>query len=1401
MNKPMATYNGRSNKTEMARRHIEEIRKRKYSIGKKVPNPLTQDLHNANAEDNEYSPGVEPALEFVLTNVDITELGSLATLLVFNNEVGFAKDNIESLCSIGRSTKRYHEHKGFIGEKAEANTVGIFVFLPTTLVTNFPFVVQADFILASSREAILLDNKWNLGILEHVPSICIKLFPITHVLEFLPVQWSPLQWLNGVRDSIRIMVKWKSIVPCEKFLTGEMVFFKPTDVVRILPQFRKIQSHIKQLGDISSQGKFVLHNTLDDKKYNGILNFLGVPSMNDSCDCWNNLLLFPPKIVNKIPLLKYIAWKGQVLPCNVLQMKREPLKVHLVWQAPQHSWLNKWNVEMRCPNNMFFFPDATVSAILQHEKKETLTNWLKSKVGVVVTDVSMYCYGLGNFLSKRKDPKLAVSLAHLVYHSSMPVVDACLNVSLCTSFLVPTSRSIWVKLFGSSKIFPEELELENNEMIEEYDDSYPTNKEDEAYSCQKYVELGEVYGEAAEFAGECTPENELLNFLIKHAKVTDLRHILPQDSIRYSLQSTNNLNKYEIPVKFIESIQCGKWMKTYSGFTESSTLLEIGKAFTVLSAIDEEYYKYKIRSFKDELMFIGVQIGTENMNQLIIDHLKPLVSSEMSGHLGFSMLSFIRYSNDNNKLDVDLLKTLQVGKWLKKNQGYVTPRGAVYLASDIGEAILQITDLWVIDKTYYGSQLSGFVHELKLIGIIVHPEDVYKLIPEHFKFPKDLSKLTKDVVFLLLECIQHLGPAVVDLTKKITYQPWMKTSFDFRCPSECLLPDKNWGYLVDVVPLPIIDEVYYGSKVQSYKAELEAIGVAVNPDQVCNMIITKVKLLLSSSGLTGAIGEKWLKTCHGYRFASGSILFDPKWGTVSQFVDVPLIDDACYGNKIFSFKDELKMMGVMVNFNEVAHFVARGLKLPQEPVSVTADCTSSLLHCAKSLRHSTKLSDQSLLEHLLNKLKGSKWLKTHMGYRTPNKSHMFNPEWNSCLEEQDGPLIDQGFYGTSNSLERDELKAIGVKTDTKDIALQFSNTSGVRIHRVIVLTIVDFRSTRNQRKWVNSCVCVLHDRDNLFGSFFHNLDGYYEKELLSFMSTTFGADTFPTLSRYVSLWNNWERRNYHVCSGELDSFWGHISESVTMLPGAMNISGTVKLVEKDEIFIPDDLQLKKSFRQASLSSLTKLYEIYRSFGVQNISESVQFSVNCEFEKPGLEASLIGKPLIKIVLAFPVNPVVNMPVEKKDRPMIITYSLHLPFSKKSLHVEIRKLVLWDKNLQRLLVHKPSWKGEWKNIELITNFSRAISEAVLPDATGLANDLCKMIKMGFAFGFTEDEVDSLLVSENLELYAVDTNFLECAFPAVKASSPVLVKPRFLSSEYPLTPATSFHKKPRTSLHKNQ
>ena len=81
----------------------------------------------------------------------------------------------------------------------------------------------------------------------------------------------------------------------------------------------------------------------------------------------------------------------------------------------------------------------------------------------------------------------------------------------------------------------------------------------------------------------------------------------------------------------------------------------MGKTLKVLSAIDEEYYMDRIRSFKDELIFIGLRTGSEDMYQLINDHLKCLASSAMCKTIAILLLSFIKYSNDQNKLDEDLL--------------------------------------------------------------------------------------------------------------------------------------------------------------------------------------------------------------------------------------------------------------------------------------------------------------------------------------------------------------------------------------------------------------------------------------------------------------------------------------------------------------------------------------------------------------------------------------------------------------------------------------------------------------------------------------------------------------------------------------------------------------------------
>ncbi|CAD6256983.1 unnamed protein product [Miscanthus lutarioriparius] len=402
------------------REHVERIRRERYYIGRGEQNPLAEDMHQAvnylsqelyskdvhflmelvqNAEDNEYPSEVAPSLEFLITSKDITGCGASSTLLIFNNERGFSATNIESICRVGKSTKKGNRHQGYIGEKgigfksvflissqphifsngyqikfnekpcaecnigyivpqwvestpslsdiealygcskvlpttiiilplksekidavkrqlssmhpemllfltkirklsvrednsdpsnttvseisisseknyqarknmhAESYTIhlsaegtgkdeaecenrvdkraeidewvitlafphggvlsrgkqlspGIYAFLPTEMVTSFPFIIQADFLLASSREAILFDSPWNKGILECVPSAFMDAFvtliksgadaspsmSLPSMFNFLPVNSSQIPLLETVRSAINLQM-------------------------------------------------------------------------------------------------------------------------------------------------------------------------------------------------------------------------------------------------------------------------------------------------------------------------------------------------------------------------------------------------------------------------------------------------------------------------------------------------------------------------------------------------------------------------------------------------------------------------------------------------------------------------------------------------------------------------------------------------------------------------------------------------------------------------------------------------------------------------------------------------------------------------------------------------------------------------------------------------------------------------------------------------------------------------------------------------------------------------------------------------------------------------------------------------------------------------------------------
>jgi sacsin len=93
---------------------------------------------------------------------------------------------------------------------------GIYAFLPTEMVTNFPFIIQADFFLESSRETILLDDKWNQGIFDCVPLAFINALvslvkmtedapasSIPRMFHFLPIKTSHYPTFNAVRESIK----------------------------------------------------------------------------------------------------------------------------------------------------------------------------------------------------------------------------------------------------------------------------------------------------------------------------------------------------------------------------------------------------------------------------------------------------------------------------------------------------------------------------------------------------------------------------------------------------------------------------------------------------------------------------------------------------------------------------------------------------------------------------------------------------------------------------------------------------------------------------------------------------------------------------------------------------------------------------------------------------------------------------------------------------------------------------------------------------------------------------------------------------------------------------------------------------------------------------------------------
>nr|GMC76140.1 putative histidine kinase-like ATPase, C-terminal domain-containing protein [Ipomoea batatas] len=352
-----------------AKDHVEEIRRRKFKIGVESKSlkedddySVSEDIHQAvkllsaelyskdvhflmeliqNAEDNEYEEGVDPSLEFVITSKDITDTGAKATLLIFNNEKGFSRKNINSICSVARSTKKGNRKTGYIGEKGigfksvflitarpyifsngyqirfseePCSHCGIGYIVPEWVVDDNPVLARIRQIYGSSTQLptttlvlpLKSDKIRKLSVREDNEDLklnTVSTISISSERDFVKkknidadsylltldadeklVATSSYATLNAIRNSIKQKLLEEDIIPCQSY-TKQKFFRKPNQVGRLQPAFWNLLNKARMQGvtlhNISSHGRHILNSAFDQEDYNNILNFLDVKHVED----------------------------------------------------------------------------------------------------------------------------------------------------------------------------------------------------------------------------------------------------------------------------------------------------------------------------------------------------------------------------------------------------------------------------------------------------------------------------------------------------------------------------------------------------------------------------------------------------------------------------------------------------------------------------------------------------------------------------------------------------------------------------------------------------------------------------------------------------------------------------------------------------------------------------------------------------------------------------------------------------------------------------------------------------------------------------------------------------------------------------------------------------------------
>ncbi|KAL5063000.1 hypothetical protein RYX36_024737 [Vicia faba] len=1154
----------------LPKQHIEQIRRTKFSIGGEQ-NPLTQDLHHAvknlsaelyakdvhflmeliqNAEDNHYKEGVKPTLEFVITSDDITATGAPATLLIFNNEIGFSPKNIESICSVGRSTKKGDRSSGYIGEKG----IG---FKSVFLVTALPYIFS---------------NEYQIRFNEKPCPHCSLGYIVPEWVEEKPT-------LSDIKK-----IYGKDTLPT----TTIVLPLKPDKVDPVKQQLSKVHPEVllflKKIRRLSVRevNKNPTHNTITSVSIKTGIDFLTRKNMNAES---YTLHLSAGENSNNEKECSYYMWtqKFPVKSENVVE-RREDLEEWVVTLAfPINERLrtskSSPGVYAFLPTEMVTnFPFIIHADFVLASSRETILLDNKWNKGILECVPSAFMDAFKTLVigsDQAPVSSLARTFKFLPIQSSpfekFNYVRDKIKEKLVEESIVPietyTEQKHFYKPGEVSRLRPEFWDILNkarNEGVILLDLSSHDGRKilNSSFDTSEYDQVLNFLGVKpvnVDWYAKCIQSSNLVDGVSEDLYLQLLLFVAKNWSSKFKGTHMDSipLIKY-VSLNGTSSFNIHECRQSYAGakrvvITDSSQsnacswLINWNKEFSSVADrffMPESTQKAMLRLSQKQTLMEWL-VNEVNVTNLSVYTFANVICSSVknSRKHAIAYAHFLYHSLSKAYLSKREVDTLCNSLPLVDNYGAVTDKGkGVLVPANVSKwADLIVSNPWrnenyvELGKDYLNSSTYAgqYTDSGKLINFLkthVGASDIPHISPPNAEFSPVNTPLTKENAFLMLEWIRKLKCKGVQLPERflncIKNGSWLKVTVNgYRPPSKSFLIRSPLGVILQkgsvLVDIPLIDESFYGNKINSYEEELKTIGVMSSCEEACNFIGRELMSRANSSTLTKnhvllmlnfirylrnsllpldkfvkrIKDGPWLKTSHGLMSPVGSVLKDSEWQVAAQISSLPFIDQSYYGDEICSYKEELKLLGVVIGLSGNYETIIKHLKSPSNLTSLTAEALLLTMHCMRILNDTGKLSTS---------LKGTTCLKTNMGFKKPSECFLYDPVWGCILDVFSGlPVIDHKFYGEKSFPYTAELRKIGVVVDfedvVKEIALLFkqkaSKTSFSKENVMSFLSCCrqlkgtgynfssDFSTVIHNQKWLYTKVgcymcpreCILYD--------------------------------------------------------------------------------------------------------------------------------------------------------------------------------------------------------------------------------------------------------------------------------------------------------------------------------------